>query len=103
MFMECCPKSCVRQYTLLLRAEQLLLLQTNALAAGTALLQVAPHIAGAIDVVVVRQPDGSLKSSPFYGERGLNSSIWVLATHCELLPGCSCSGKLKAETESGPY
>lgn len=41
--------------------------QVNALAAGSALLQVAPHMAGAIDVVVVRQPDGSLRSSPFYG------------------------------------
>jgi phosphatidate phosphatase PAH1 len=28
-----------------------------------------PHMAGAIDIMVVEQPDGSLKCSPFYGER----------------------------------
>jgi hypothetical protein len=26
-----------------------------------------PHMAGAIDIMVVEQPDGSLKCSPFYG------------------------------------
>lgn len=26
-----------------------------------------PHMAGAIDIMVVEQPDGTLKSSPFYG------------------------------------
>lgn len=26
-----------------------------------------PHMAGAIDIMVVQQPDGSLKCSPFYG------------------------------------
>ena len=41
--------------------------QTNAMAVGSTLMYVAPHMTGAIDVVVVRQPDGSLKSSPFYG------------------------------------
>ena len=37
------------------------------LGAGSAILQISPHMAGAIDVIVVRQPDGTLKSSPFYG------------------------------------
>lgn len=35
--------------------------------AGSTLAYVAPHMAGAIDILVVEQPDGSLKSSPFYG------------------------------------
>lgn len=30
-----------------------------------------PHMAGAIDIMVVEQPDGSLKCSPFYGARGV--------------------------------
>ncbi|KAK9789051.1 hypothetical protein WJX73_004758 [Symbiochloris irregularis] len=40
--------------------------KTNAMAVGSSIMYVAPHMAGAIDVVVVRQPDGTLKSSPFY-------------------------------------
>lgn len=28
---------------------------------------ITPHFAGAVDILVVRQPDGSLKSTPFYG------------------------------------
>ena len=47
--------------------------QSNAMAVGNTLMYVAPHMAGAIDVVVVRQPDGSLKSSPFYG------ALWLSA------------------------
>jgi hypothetical protein len=39
---------------------------------GTAILSavngLTPHMAGAIDIMVVQQPDGSLKCSPFYGE-----------------------------------
>ena len=35
--------------------------------AGSTLAYVAPQMAGAIDIMVVSQPDGSLKSSPFYG------------------------------------
>jgi phosphatidate phosphatase PAH1 len=38
---------------------------------GTAILSavngLTPHMAGAIDIMVVQQPDGSLKCSPFYG------------------------------------
>ena len=37
------------------------------MAVGNTLAYVAPQLAGAIDIVVVHQPDGSLKSSPFYG------------------------------------
>eukprot|EP00775_Hariotina_reticulata_P010409 gene10409-10567_t len=37
---------------------------------GTAILSavngLTPHMAGAIDIMVVQQPDGSLKCSPFY-------------------------------------
>lgn len=36
--------------------------------AGSTLAYVAPQMAGAIDIMVVSQPDGSLRSSPFYGE-----------------------------------
>ena len=36
-------------------------------AEGVGLL--VPNLGGAVDLVVVRQPDGSLKSSPFYGAR----------------------------------
>lgn len=36
--------------------------------AGSTLAYVTPHMAGAIDILVVEQPDGSLKSSPFYGQ-----------------------------------
>lgn len=41
----------------------------SALLSGvSAIAQVTPHFAGAVDVVVVEQPDGSYKSTPFYGE-----------------------------------
>ncbi len=38
------------------------------MAVGSTLAYVTPHVAGAIDLVAVRQPDGSIKTSPFYGE-----------------------------------
>ena len=46
-------------------------------AVGNTLAYVAPQLAGAIDVVVVKQPDGSLKSSPFYG-KNLSQTSTVL-------------------------
>ncbi len=46
-------------------------LQSSTMAAGLAvgntISTLAPQLAGAIDIVIVEQPDGSLKSSPFYG------------------------------------
>ncbi|KAK9812760.1 hypothetical protein WJX72_003248 [[Myrmecia] bisecta] len=36
------------------------------LAVGSSIIAVAPQMVGAIDVMMVRQPDGSIKSSPFY-------------------------------------
>ncbi|KAK9822450.1 hypothetical protein WJX81_001736 [Elliptochloris bilobata] len=36
------------------------------LAVGNTISTLAPQLAGAIDIVIVEQPDGSLKSSPFY-------------------------------------
>jgi len=46
-------------------------LQSSTVAAGLAfgntISTLAPQLAGAIDIVIVEQPDGSLKSSPFYG------------------------------------
>lgn len=51
-------------------------LQSGTVAAGMAvgntLAYVAPQLAGAIDIVVVKQPDGTLKSSPFYGGLGFS-------------------------------
>jgi phosphatidate phosphatase PAH1 len=43
---------------------------------GSTIAYVAPHMAGAIDVIVVRQPDGSLKSSPFYGKDAALRFVW---------------------------
>ena len=38
---------------------------------GTAVLSavnsITPHMSGAVDIMVVEQPDGSFKSTPFYG------------------------------------
>ncbi len=46
--------------------------QTGVVSGATAILSsvngLTPHMAGAIDVMVVEQPDGSLRCSPFYGE-----------------------------------
>ena len=39
--------------------------QSGTVAAASAIASVAPHLAGAIDVIIVRQPDGSLRSSPW--------------------------------------
>ncbi|GMH32205.1 hypothetical protein BSKO_00039 [Bryopsis sp. KO-2023] len=35
---------------------------------------ITPHLAGAVDIMVVKQPDGSLKSSPFYVRFGKYTS-----------------------------
>lgn len=35
---------------------------------GSTINMAMPQLAGAIDILVVQQPDGSLKSSPFYGK-----------------------------------
>ena len=49
--------------------------QSGVVLGGTALLSamngLTPHMAGAIDIMVVEQPDGSLKCSPFYGASAL--------------------------------
>ena len=42
------------------------------------LAYVAPQLAGAIDVVVVKQPDGSLKSSPIYGKNLSHTSTILI-------------------------
>lgn len=53
---------------------------------GTAILSavngLTPHMAGAIDIMVVQQPDGSLKCSPFYGEcLQLSQQLEMLVMH----------------------
>ena len=41
----------------------------NGVAYGmSAVNSITPHIAGAVDILMVQQPDGSRKCSPFYGE-----------------------------------
>lgn len=45
---------------------------------GSTIAYVAPHMAGAIDVIVVQQPDGSRKSSPFYGNSSSSAQRVVL-------------------------
>ena len=45
---------------------------SSVMAVGNTLVNISPHLTGAIDIVMVRQPDGSLKSSPFYGEASLH-------------------------------
>lgn len=46
--------------------------QSGVVYGGSALLNavngITPHLAGAVDVFVVEQPDGTFKSSPFYGQ-----------------------------------
>ncbi len=37
------------------------------LAVSSSIVDITPHLAGAIDVIAVRQPDGSLKCTPFFG------------------------------------
>ncbi|KXZ55895.1 hypothetical protein GPECTOR_2g1446 [Gonium pectorale] len=34
----------------------------------TAVSNITPHIAGAVDILVIEQPDGTRKASPFYGQ-----------------------------------
>lgn len=55
--------------------------QSGVVMGGTAILSavngLTPHMAGAIDIMVVQQPDGTLKCSPFYGAC-LAFSLW----HC---------------------
>lgn len=38
------------------------------LSAASAITTIAPHLAGAVDIMAVLQPDGSILSTPFYGE-----------------------------------
>lgn len=53
--------------------------QSGVVMGGTAILSavngLTPHVAGAIDIMVVQQPDGSFKCSPFYGGRH-QAAIW---------------------------
>jgi hypothetical protein len=39
------------------------------LSAASAITTITPHLAGAVDIMAVVQPDGSLLSTPFYGEQ----------------------------------
>ncbi len=41
----------------------------------SAVNNITPHIAGAVDIMVVEQPDGSRKATPFYGAPGLAGGL----------------------------
>ena len=49
--------------------------QSGTLAVTSRLTYAVPHLSGAIDVVMVCQPDGSLRSSPFYVRFGKYSGL----------------------------
>ena len=55
------------------------LLAQSLISVGSAALSsvnaITPHLAGAVDVMVVAQPDGSLKSTPFYVRFGKYAPI----------------------------
>lgn len=62
--------------------------QSSVFYGGSALLSgvnaITPHLAGAVDIMVVEQPDKSYKSSPFYGTMwnafaSCNSKTWCKA------------------------
>ncbi|GAX81334.1 hypothetical protein CEUSTIGMA_g8765.t1 [Chlamydomonas eustigma] len=54
-------------------------LKSSVVFGGSAILSAAnaitPHLAGAVDIMVVEQPDGTLKSTPFFVRFGKYSSI----------------------------
>lgn len=55
--------------------------QSGVVFGGSAVLSavnnITPHIAGAVDIMVVEQPDGSRKATPFYGTPGLAGGFLV--------------------------
>ena len=51
------------------------MIQFGTLAVTSRLTYAVPHLSGAIDVVMVCQPDGSLRSSPFYVRFGKYSGL----------------------------
>jgi hypothetical protein len=64
-------------------------------------------MAGAIDIMVVQQPDGSLKCSPFYGEAPAlllrllaitrcDADMPLLPTAAGVLPLCRCHARLSS-------
>ena len=66
------------------------------MAVGSTLMYVAPHMAGAIDVVVVQQPDGTFKSSPFYGAPLAQNGQSTSHPRMHVSYGCSVSAALYA-------
>lgn len=58
--------------------------QSSASALTSNLTYAVPHLSGAIDVLLVQQPDGSLKSSPFYGELAGRQAFWRAGRLCKL-------------------
>lgn len=61
-------------------------LQSGVVMGGTAILSavngLTPHMAGAIDIMVVQQPDGTLKCSPFYGAWGGPAVVVMVGLVC---------------------
>lgn len=65
---------------------------------GSTIAYVAPHYAGAIDVIVVQQPDGSYKSSPFYGMPMITATL--LGKRLQLLSLSNVCATLQCVLES---
>lgn len=64
------------------------------MAVGSTLAYVTPHLNGAIDIMAVRQPDGTIKTSPFYGEkRGCGGIHGRTVAHI-VLEGCKYACEL---------
>ena len=57
------------------------------MAVGSTLAYVTPHLNGAIDIMAVRQPDGTIKTSPFYGE-GLYGPLAACQPACHKWANC---------------
>jgi hypothetical protein len=75
--------------------------QSGVVLGGTAVLSavnsITPHMSGAVDIMVVEQPDGSFKSTPFYGAR----SALPRGHHPALRPAALRPGALLAIDHHG--
>lgn len=69
--------------------------QSGVVFGGSAILSgvnaITPHLAGAVDIMIVEQPDGSYKSSPFYG-----------AHYTRERPGLLACGATRAPSQHAP-
>ena len=79
------------------------------MAVGSTLAYVTPHLNGAIDIMAVRQPDGTIKTSPFYGEGMLDMTgfmplcqeLLIFAASHRWSDRCDCAVRFGKYTGSG--